>query len=70
MLFSPLLTPNRFSCCSKVFPCDKYEPVLFGDNGTDTYKPRCHDAEADHPNEHANRMIWYDALTPMPYIND
>lgn len=30
----------RFSCCSKVFPCDK-----------------CHDAESDHPNEHANRMI-------------
>ncbi|KAF4537029.1 Zinc finger CHY-type protein [Lasiodiplodia theobromae] len=30
----------RFSCCSKVYPCD-----------------RCHDAEADHPNEHANRMI-------------
>ncbi|KAJ5090019.1 hypothetical protein N7532_008703 [Penicillium argentinense] len=30
----------RFSCCSKVFPCDK-----------------CHDAETDHPNEHANRMI-------------
>ncbi|OQE26482.1 hypothetical protein PENSTE_c005G03294 [Penicillium steckii] len=30
----------RFSCCSKVFSCDK-----------------CHDAEADHPNEHANRMI-------------
>ncbi|CAG8253306.1 unnamed protein product [Penicillium salamii] len=29
-----------FSCCSKVFPCDK-----------------CHDAETDHPNEHANRMI-------------
>lgn len=32
----------RFSCCAKVFPCDK-----------------CHDAETDHPNEHANRMIWY-----------
>ncbi|KAJ5993764.1 hypothetical protein N7451_009488 [Penicillium sp. IBT 35674x] len=30
----------RFSCCAKVFPCDK-----------------CHDAETDHPNEHANRMI-------------
>ncbi|WPG98571.1 Hypothetical protein R9X50_00136300 [Acrodontium crateriforme] len=30
----------RFSCCSKVFPCD-----------------RCHDAESDHPNEHANRML-------------
>lgn len=30
----------RFSCCSKVFACDK-----------------CHDAETDHPNEHANRMI-------------
>lgn len=30
----------RFSCCSKVFSCDK-----------------CHDAETDHPNEHANRMI-------------
>ncbi|KAJ5759308.1 hypothetical protein N7520_006464 [Penicillium odoratum] len=30
----------RFSCCAKVFPCDK-----------------CHDAEMDHPNEHANRMI-------------
>ncbi|KAJ5717792.1 hypothetical protein N7488_003438 [Penicillium malachiteum] len=30
----------RFSCCAKVFPCD-----------------RCHDAETDHPNEHANRMI-------------
>ncbi|KAJ5755748.1 hypothetical protein N7533_005291 [Penicillium manginii] len=30
----------RFSCCSKVFRCDK-----------------CHDAETDHPNEHANRMI-------------
>lgn len=30
----------RFSCCSKVFACD-----------------RCHDAESDHPNEHANRMI-------------
>ncbi|KAJ5899445.1 hypothetical protein N7495_004189 [Penicillium taxi] len=30
----------RFSCCSKVFPCD-----------------RCHDAESDHPNEHANRII-------------
>ncbi|KAF7587996.1 hypothetical protein BBP40_006448 [Aspergillus hancockii] len=30
----------RFSCCAKVFPCDK-----------------CHDAAADHPNEHANRMI-------------
>ncbi|OJD23494.1 hypothetical protein ACJ73_05150 [Blastomyces percursus] len=30
----------RFSCCLKVFPCD-----------------RCHDAETDHPNEHANRMI-------------
>ncbi|CAG8414197.1 unnamed protein product [Penicillium salamii] len=36
----PILTPHRFSCCSKVFPCDK-----------------CHDAETDHPNEHANRMI-------------
>ncbi|KAI1941551.1 hypothetical protein LOZ57_005680 [Ophidiomyces ophidiicola] len=31
----------RFSCCLKVFPCDK-----------------CHDAVSDHPNEHANRMIW------------
>ncbi|KAL3464939.1 CHY zinc finger domain protein [Aspergillus heterothallicus] len=30
----------RFSCCSKVYPCDK-----------------CHDADTDHPNEHANRMI-------------
>lgn len=30
----------RFSCCNKVFPCD-----------------RCHDAETDHPNEFANRMI-------------
>ncbi|KAF2136455.1 uncharacterized protein K452DRAFT_129743 [Aplosporella prunicola CBS 121167] len=30
----------RFSCCSKVYPCD-----------------RCHDQEAEHPNEHANRMI-------------
>lgn len=30
----------RFSCCEKVFPCD-----------------RCHDAECDHPVEHANRMI-------------
>lgn len=20
---------------------------------------RCHDAATDHPNEHANRMIWY-----------
>ncbi|KAJ5292926.1 UNC93-like protein [Penicillium atrosanguineum] len=30
----------RFSCCAKVFPCDK-----------------CHDADTDHPNEHANRMI-------------
>lgn len=30
----------RFSCCAKVFACD-----------------RCHDAETDHPNEHANRMI-------------
>lgn len=30
----------RFSCCMKVFPCDK-----------------CHDAEADHANEFANRMI-------------
>ncbi|XHG08362.1 hypothetical protein AWENTII_011467 [Aspergillus wentii] len=30
----------RFSCCAKVFPCDK-----------------CHDAETDHPNEHANRML-------------
>ena len=30
----------RFSCCERVFPCD-----------------RCHDAETDHPNEHANRMI-------------
>ncbi|EPS33941.1 hypothetical protein PDE_08903 [Penicillium oxalicum 114-2] len=30
----------RFSCCAKVFPCDK-----------------CHDAQTDHPNEHANRMI-------------
>ncbi|KAJ5093917.1 hypothetical protein N7456_009778 [Penicillium angulare] len=30
----------RFSCCAKVFSCDK-----------------CHDAETDHPNEHANRMI-------------
>ncbi|KIW04412.1 hypothetical protein, variant [Verruconis gallopava] len=30
----------RFSCCSKVFPCD-----------------RCHDEVADHPTEHANRMI-------------
>ncbi|CAG7922070.1 unnamed protein product [Penicillium olsonii] len=35
-----VLTFHRFSCCSKVFPCDK-----------------CHDAETDHPNEHANRMI-------------
>ncbi|KAJ5669622.1 hypothetical protein N7462_010692 [Penicillium macrosclerotiorum] len=34
----------RFSCCQKVFPCDK-----------------CHDAETDHPNEHANRMIWYNS---------
>ena len=31
----------RFSCCQKVFPCD-----------------RCHDEQTDHPNEHANRMIW------------
>jgi uncharacterized CHY-type Zn-finger protein len=30
----------RFSCCYKVYACD-----------------RCHDAEAEHPNEHANRMI-------------
>ncbi len=30
----------RFSCCSKVHPCDK-----------------CHDANEDHPNEWANRMI-------------
>ncbi|KAF2741871.1 hypothetical protein M011DRAFT_472701 [Sporormia fimetaria CBS 119925] len=30
----------RFSCCEKVFPCD-----------------RCHDVSADHPIEHANRMI-------------
>ncbi|KAK8240995.1 hypothetical protein IWZ00DRAFT_52971 [Phyllosticta capitalensis] len=30
----------RFSCCNRVYPCD-----------------RCHDAEAGHPNEHANRMI-------------
>lgn len=31
----------RFSCCQKVFPCD-----------------RCHDEQTDHPNEHANRMLW------------
>ena len=30
----------RFSCCSKVHPCD-----------------RCHDEQAEHPNEHANRML-------------
>ncbi|KAF2485504.1 hypothetical protein BDY17DRAFT_293739 [Neohortaea acidophila] len=30
----------RFSCCGKVFACD-----------------RCHDAQSDHPNEWANRML-------------
>lgn len=55
-----VLTLCRFSCCSKVFPCDKYAPrpiappfhcrMLINVS-------RCHDAETDHPNEHANRMI-------------
>ncbi|KAL4937273.1 hypothetical protein BDV06DRAFT_77644 [Aspergillus oleicola] len=46
----------RFSCCSKVFPCDKYvqrPSILHKSN--QVY--RCHDAATDHPNEHANRMI-------------
>lgn len=33
----------RFSCCQRVFACDK-----------------CHDEASDHPEEHANRMLWYD----------
>lgn len=53
----------RFSCCAKVFPCDRY--VLpgyalceFRGSAADSSLSRCHDAETDHPNEHANRMIW------------
>ncbi|KAK8178013.1 hypothetical protein IWX90DRAFT_422536 [Phyllosticta citrichinensis] len=38
--YSKSLRWFRFSCCNRVYPCD-----------------RCHDAEAGHPNEHANRMI-------------
>ncbi|PWY78269.1 CHY zinc finger domain protein [Aspergillus heteromorphus CBS 117.55] len=58
----------RFSCCAKVFPCDKYEPTpspplsptashIPTMKQTNTHLNRCHDAAEDHPNEHANRMI-------------
>lgn len=55
-----LFTFDRFSCCAKVFPCDKYafierDPCF---RKTDIDYTRCHDADTDHPNEHANRMIW------------
>lgn len=51
---------HRFSCCAKVFPCDKYVlPTCHQYPSYVLMKPRCHDAETDHPNEHANRMIWY-----------
>lgn len=66
---------TRFSCCSKVFPCDKLVDKCFKTDHSAkknkiSFPPgyefplipnglsRCHDSDSDHPNEHANRMIW------------
>lgn len=52
-----ILTPYRFSCCSKVFPCDKYDSQLDTSPSLFTCLLVCLDATTRKPTTRTNMQI-------------